>query len=71
MDPPERDAKLANDALKMSKKGVKYLKIVVEIACASSPHHLIAVRQAYCSLFDRSFEEDVTSNVSHPLRKVN
>jgi hypothetical protein len=69
-DPPERDAKLAKDALKEKKKGIKHLEVIVEIACASSPHHLMAVRQAYCSLFDCSLEEDITSTVDMPLRKV-
>ncbi|KAE8038372.1 hypothetical protein FH972_010892 [Carpinus fangiana] len=69
-DPPERDAKLAKDALKEKKKGIKHLEVIVEIACASSPHHLMAVRQAYCSLFDCSLEEDITSTVDMPLRKL-
>lgn len=69
-DPPERDAKLAKDALKRKKKGIKHLEVIVEIACASSPHHLMAVRQAYCSLFDCSLEEDITSTVDMPLRKL-
>lgn len=69
-DPPERDAKLARDALKKKKKGTKHLQVIVEVSCASSPHHLMAVRQAYCSLFDCSLEEDITSNVDMPLRKL-
>ena len=69
-DPPERDAKLARDALKQKKKGIKQLKVLVEIACASSPHHLMAVRQVYGSLFECSLEEDIASNLSLPLRKV-
>ncbi|XP_028760584.1 annexin D3 [Neltuma alba] len=69
-DPPERDAKLANAALKAKKKGIKELQVLVEIACASSPNHLIAVRQAYCSLFDCSLEEDIASNVYKPLSKL-
>ncbi|ONI20750.1 hypothetical protein PRUPE_2G031700 [Prunus persica] len=69
-DPPERDAKLARDALKAKKQGIKHLKVVVEIACASSPHHLMAVRQVYASLFDCSLEEDIASTVSLPLRKI-
>ena len=69
-DPPERDARLAKDALKMRKKGISHLQVIVEIACASSPHHLMSVRQAYCSLFESSLEEDITANVSLPLRKV-
>ncbi|KAL6326162.1 hypothetical protein AAG906_001037 [Vitis piasezkii] len=39
-------------------------------ACASSPNHLMAVRQAYCSLFDCSLEEAITSKVSSSLQKV-
>ncbi|XP_057998617.1 annexin D3 isoform X2 [Hevea brasiliensis] len=69
-DPPERDAKLANEALKAKKKGTKELQVIVEIACANTPHHLQAVRQAYCSLFDCSLEEDIASKVSLPLRKL-
>uniref|UniRef100_A0A5B6Z084 Annexin n=1 Tax=Davidia involucrata TaxID=16924 RepID=A0A5B6Z084_DAVIN len=69
-DPPERDARLANEVLKSKKKGINQLQVIVEIACASSPHHLMAVRQAYCSLFDCSLEEDITTNVSLPLRKI-
>lgn len=69
MDPPKRDAKLAKDALK--KKGtVKHLSVIIEIACASIPNHLIAIRQAYCSLYDCSLEEDIALHVDQPLRKV-
>ncbi|XP_062093097.1 annexin D3 [Humulus lupulus] len=63
-DPCERDAKLARKALENSQKGVEHLKIIVEIACASSPNHLVAVRQAYISLFQCSLEEDIASIVS-------
>lgn len=69
-DPPERDARLANEALKSRRKNTTQLRVIVEIACATSPHHLVAVRQAYCSLFDSSLEEDIISNVSLPLQKV-
>lgn len=70
-DPPERDAKLVNEALRSWKKGIREIQVVVEIACASSPNHLIAVRQAYCSLFDQSLEEDIISSISMPVQKVN
>ncbi|KAG6383789.1 hypothetical protein SASPL_156442 [Salvia splendens] len=46
------------------------LQVIAEIACATSPHHLVAVRQAYCSLFHTSLEEDIISNVSLPLQKI-
>ncbi|KAL0464500.1 UNVERIFIED_CONTAM: Annexin D3 [Sesamum latifolium] len=69
-DPAERDARLANEALKSRKKSIIQLQVIVEIACASSPHHLVAVRQAYCSLFNCSLEEDIISNVSPPVQKI-
>lgn len=69
-DPSERDAKLANKALKSKKQGINKLQVIVEIACAFSPHHLVAMRQAYCSMFDCSIEEDIISYVSQPARKV-
>lgn len=71
-DPPERDARLINEGLKAWRKDFKHLQVIVEVACANTPHHLIAVRQAYCSLFDCSLEEDIASNsnVTVPVRKV-
>lgn len=69
-DPAERDARLANEALKSKRKSLTQLQVIVEIACATSPHHLVAVRQAYCSLFDSSLEEDIILNVALPARKV-
>lgn len=69
-DPPERDARLANEALKSKNKGINELQVIVEIACASSPHHLVAVRQAYCSLFACSIEEDIISNVPRSIRQI-
>lgn len=69
-DPAERDARLANKILKEKKKSVEKLKIIVEISCTHSPSHLIAVRKAYCSLFDLSLEEHIASSVPFPLAKV-
>ncbi|CBI17719.3 unnamed protein product, partial [Vitis vinifera] len=69
-EPPERDAKLVEKTLKRGKAGITQLQVIVEIACASSPNHLIAVRQAYCSLFDCSLVEAITSKVSSSLQKV-
>lgn len=64
--PAERDATLAHEALK--KKGDRHASIIVEIACASCPDHLIAVRQAYCFLYSSSLEEDIIDYHSrHPL----
>nr|GMD71896.1 annexin D3-like isoform X2 [Ipomoea batatas] len=72
-DPPERDARLVNKALKSMKElneSIEELQVIVEIACASSPHHLVAVRRIYCSLFDCSIEEDIMETISLPLNKV-
>ncbi|XAR63517.1 hypothetical protein NMG60_11023478 [Bertholletia excelsa] len=69
-DPAERDARLANEALNSENKSITELQVIVEIACATSPKHLMEVRQAYCSLFDRSLEEDIIKKVSPPVRKV-
>ncbi|XP_059598180.1 annexin D3-like [Vitis vinifera] len=69
-EPPERDAKLVEKTLKRGKAGITQLQVIVEIACASSPNHLMAVRQAYYSLFDCSLEEAITSKVSSSLQKV-
>ncbi|KAL9247777.1 hypothetical protein vseg_021171 [Gypsophila vaccaria] len=75
-DPAERDARLIKDALHKktsifkTKKGVKDWQVIVEIACAFPPRHLMAVRRVYTSLFDCSIEEDVSSQVPLPLRKL-
>ncbi|KAK4285396.1 hypothetical protein QN277_002096 [Acacia crassicarpa] len=66
-DPPERDALLANKALKARREDVTHLQVLLEIACASTPSHLMSVREAYCSIFDSSLEEDIASCVSHPI----
>ncbi|XP_074562523.1 annexin D3-like isoform X2 [Curcuma longa] len=70
MDPAERDAKLANEALK--RKVDSHLWVIIEVACASSPDHLIAVRKAYCSLYSSSIEEEVAHRFStiQPLSKL-
>ncbi|ONK58347.1 uncharacterized protein A4U43_C09F11270 [Asparagus officinalis] len=71
LDPAERDAKLANEALK-SVKGDKHLWPIIEITCASSPDHLINVRKAYCSLYKYSLEEDIDLHLAqhHSLRQL-
>ncbi|PHT41101.1 Annexin D3 [Capsicum baccatum] len=69
-EPSERDARLANEALKSRKKTITQLQVIVEIACASSPDHLVAVRQAYHGLFNCSLEEDIAANVPMPVQKI-
>ncbi|PHT89094.1 Eukaryotic translation initiation factor 5A-1 [Capsicum annuum] len=69
-EPFERDVRLANEALKSRKKTITRLQVIVEISCASSPNHLIAVRQTYCGLFNHSLEEDIAENVPIPVHKI-
>eukprot|EP00262_Sarcandra_glabra_P010386 TRINITY_DN25653_c0_g1_i1.p1 TRINITY_DN25653_c0_g1~~TRINITY_DN25653_c0_g1_i1.p1 ORF type:complete len:316 (-),score=49.16 TRINITY_DN25653_c0_g1_i1:170-1117(-) len=65
-DPPPRDARLANEAINRHD-----LVTIIEIACASCPQHLMAVRQAYCSIFKRSLEEDIALRVTQlPIKKL-
>uniref|UniRef100_A0A1D1XW22 Annexin n=1 Tax=Anthurium amnicola TaxID=1678845 RepID=A0A1D1XW22_9ARAE len=70
LDPVDRDAKLAQDALK--KNGDRHVWVIIEIACASSPGHLMAVRQAYWYLSRSSLEEDVATRFpqGEPLGKM-
>ncbi|XP_015087251.1 annexin D3-like [Solanum pennellii] len=69
-DPPERDARLANEVLNSWIHDVNCLQVIVEIACASTPDHLVAVRQTYCALFSCSLEEDIITRVSLPVQKI-
>ena len=67
MHPWERDARLANKAMK---KGPEYYNLLVEIACIRSSDELLGARKAYHSLFDLSIEEDATQNIKGTERKV-
>ena len=58
-DPEARDAKLAHKA--MNKKGERYVWVLIEVACASTPDHLVAVRKAYREAYSASLEEDVAA----------
>uniref|UniRef100_A0A0D3G725 Annexin n=1 Tax=Oryza barthii TaxID=65489 RepID=A0A0D3G725_9ORYZ len=71
MDPAARDAKLANEALKKKKGELRHIWVLVEVACASSPDHLVAVRKAYRAAYASSLEEDVASCslFGDPLRR--
>ncbi|KAK1277666.1 hypothetical protein QJS04_geneDACA016580 [Acorus gramineus] len=66
-DPIERQAILANVA---AKKGIEDYRVIVEIACVSSPAELLAVKQAYHARFKRSLEEDVASHTTGDFRKL-
>ncbi|KAG0546169.1 hypothetical protein BDA96_02G424700 [Sorghum bicolor] len=72
MDPAERDANLVHEAVKKKKKDESYVSVLVEVSCASTPDHLMAVRNIYRKLFSSSVEEDVASSpaLQEPLKKM-
>ncbi|KAI8548251.1 hypothetical protein RHMOL_Rhmol07G0259000 [Rhododendron molle] len=67
LDPAERDAYLANEA---TKRWTSSNQVLVEIACARSPHDLILARQAYHARFKKSLEEDVAHHTTGDFRKL-
>ncbi|KAL0432705.1 UNVERIFIED_CONTAM: Annexin D1 [Sesamum latifolium] len=67
LDPPERDAYLANEA---TKRWTKSNQVLVEIACTRSPKELLLAREAYHARFKKSLEEDVAYHTSGDFRKL-
>ncbi|KAK9273421.1 hypothetical protein L1049_018231 [Liquidambar formosana] len=66
LDPADRDAVLANTALK---KTIPDYRVIVEIACIRSPSDLLAVKRAYSYRYKHSLEEDVASHTTGDIRK--
>ncbi|KAE9584805.1 putative annexin [Lupinus albus] len=66
LEPADRDAVLANVAIK---NGSKDYHVVVEIATVLSAEELLAVRRAYHNRYKRSLEEDVAANTTGHLRQ--
>ena len=67
LDPPERDAYLANEA---TKKWTASNQVLVEIACTRSPKQLNLAKEAYHARFKKSLEEDVAYHTTGDFRKV-
>jgi annexin D len=67
LGPAERDAALANEALRKWKPGNS---VLIEISCARTSSELFAVRQAYHALFKKSLEEDVAAHTTGSFRKL-
>ncbi|XP_008782135.2 annexin D2-like [Phoenix dactylifera] len=67
LDPPERDAVLANEALKKWSPGNRAL---IEIAVTRTADEMFAVRRAYQGRFKRSLEEDVAAHTNGDFRKL-
>ncbi|KAI9072041.1 hypothetical protein K1719_023981 [Acacia pycnantha] len=68
LEPTDREAVLANAAIRNGKK-VDY-NVIVEMACIYSSQELLAVRQAYLNRYKRSLEEDVAAHTSGYLRQA-
>ncbi|MBA0749779.1 hypothetical protein Gogos_003672 [Gossypium gossypioides] len=67
LDPADRDAVLANVAIK---KLSPDHHVIVEISCTRSPEEHLAVRRAYQARFKHSLEEDVAAHTKGDTRKL-
>ncbi|EEF35336.1 annexin, putative [Ricinus communis] len=67
LEPADRDAVLANEALQ---KVIPDYRVIVEISCVSSPEDLLAIRRAYRFRYKHSLEEDVASHTTGDIRKL-
>ncbi|XP_060215529.1 annexin Gh1-like [Lycium barbarum] len=67
MGPAERDACLANEAIKRLPGSSC---IIMEIACARSSVDLFKARQTYQALYKKSLEEDVADHSTGDFRKL-
>ncbi|KAJ1406998.1 Annexin, partial [Sesbania bispinosa] len=56
LEPAEREALLANIALRNANKN---FQVIVEISCVLSPEELFVMRRAYHNRYKRSLEEDL------------
>ncbi|KAL5818198.1 hypothetical protein ACOSQ3_022095 [Xanthoceras sorbifolium] len=67
LTPAERDAYLANEAVKLLTAN-KW--VILEIACTRSSLELFATKQAYHARYKKSLEEDVAYHTSGDIRKL-
>ncbi|KAA0031488.1 hypothetical protein IC582_000263 [Cucumis melo] len=65
LHPAERDALLANEAIRKLKHFV-----VLEIACSRTPRDLFLVKEEYHARFKRSIEEDVAQYTTGDFRRL-
>ncbi|KAG2396506.1 hypothetical protein LR48_Vigan08g008000 [Vigna angularis] len=66
LEPADRDAVLANVAIKSGKN----YNVIVEIATISSPEELLAVRRAYLLRYKHSLEEDLAAHTTGHIRQA-
>ncbi|THU47249.1 hypothetical protein C4D60_Mb09t13510 [Musa balbisiana] len=67
LDPADRDAQLANEALRGWNPSNR---VLIEIACTRNSSELIDVRRAYHLRYKRSLEEDVAKHTTGDFRKL-
>ncbi|XP_058225960.1 annexin-like protein RJ4 isoform X1 [Rhododendron vialii] len=67
LEPADRDAVLANVAIKQS---TSVHRVITELSCIYSPEELLAVKRAYQARYKHSIEEDVAAHTSGDLRKL-
>ncbi|KAI3968247.1 hypothetical protein MKX01_018550 [Papaver californicum] len=67
LEPVERDATLANAALK---NALPDYPVLIEMACVKSPDEFLAIKRAYQWRYKRSLEEDIASHTTGDFRKL-
>ncbi|XP_064982187.1 annexin Gh1-like [Musa acuminata AAA Group] len=67
LDPADRDAQLANEALRGWNPSNR---VLIEIACTRNSGELFDVRRAYHLRYKRSLEEDVAKHTTGDFRKL-
>ncbi|KAG5539181.1 hypothetical protein RHGRI_019667 [Rhododendron griersonianum] len=67
LEPADRDAVLANVAIKQS---TSVHRVITELSCIYSPEELLAVKRAYQARYKHSMEEDVAAHTSGDLCKL-
>ncbi|XVF15178.1 hypothetical protein REPUB_Repub09cG0128100 [Reevesia pubescens] len=67
LDPAERDAFLANEAIK---RFTHSNSVLMEISCTRSSYELFNVRKAYHARYKKSLEEDVAQHTTGDYRKL-
>jgi len=67
LEPAERDAVLANVAIK---DGSKSYHVIIEIVSVLSPEEVLAMRRAYHNRYKHSLEEDLAAHTTGHLRQA-
>ncbi|OIV95965.1 hypothetical protein TanjilG_27069 [Lupinus angustifolius] len=67
MDPSERDAVFAHEALNKSKPDYK---VLIEIACTRTSQEILAIKGSYQFLYKHSLDEDLASKTNSDIRKL-